>query len=368
VEFGKAVLAAPGLPKMVSQTRREHDLTTEIQREADRLILSRLAPSGVIVDTHLQVLHFRGQTGLYLEHASGEASLNLLQMAKPALTVDLRASIHKAIKQDAPVRVEGILMPVNGSSRAVDIDVLPFRLPGGIGDRWLLVLFHNRPAPTAMELAIGSGGGKRGSKGRNDVIERLRDELRATKESLQAIIEEQEATNEELKSANEEIESSNEELQSSNEELETAKEELQSTNEELQTLNEELNTRNAEMAQINDDLGNLLSSINLAIVMVDNDLTVRRATPLGERLFNLIPADIGRRLSDIKSKLKIVDIDRLIRMVIDTLETQEREVEDTDGRSYSMRIRPYRTKDDKISGAVITLVDIDTIKRPPRHT
>lgn len=204
---------------------------------------------------------------------------------------------------------------------------------------------------------------QRGKKLRPNVEERLREELRATKESLQAIIEEQEATNEELKSANEEIESSNEELQSSNEELETAKEELQSTNEELQTLNEELGNRNGEMALVNNDLNNLLSSINLAIVMVDNALTVRRATPLAGKIFNLIPTDIGRRLSDLKPNLRITDLDARIRLVIDTLQTQECEVEDKQGRMYSLRIRPYRTKDNKIDGAVITLVDIDAIRR-----
>ncbi|PYL09889.1 MAG: hypothetical protein DME33_02510 [Verrucomicrobia bacterium] len=107
----------------------------------------------------------------------------------------------------------------------------------------------------------------------------LRRELAVSKESLQAIIEEQEATNEELKAANEEVESSNEELQSTNEELETAKEELQSTNEELTTLNEELSNRNLEMMQLTNELNNLLASIQMPIVMVDNALTVRRATP-----------------------------------------------------------------------------------------
>ena len=161
---------------------------------------------------------------------------------------------------------------------------------------------------------------------------RLHSELSASKESLQAIIEVQEATNEELKSANEEIESSNEELQSTNEELETAKEELQSTNEELITLNEELSNRNIEMAQVNNDLTNLLSSINIPILMVDESLAVRRATPLAEKLFNLIPTDIGRRLSDLKANLSIGNIDRLIREVLDSLTTREAKVQDNQDR------------------------------------
>jgi len=131
----------------------------------------------------------------------------------------------------------------------------------------------------------------------------------------------------------------------------------------LQTLNEELNTRNLEMAQINNDLSNLLSSINLPIVMVDNALAVRRTTPLAEKLFNLIPTDIGRRLTDIKPNLQIDHLDQMIRKVIDTLETHEREVTDDNNVSYILRIRPYRTRDHKIDGAVLTLMDIDPVKR-----
>ncbi len=205
--------------------------------------------------------------------------------------------------------------------------------------------------------------GRTGAVRHDPGVVRLRAELDATKESLQAIIEEQEATNEELKSANEEIESSNEELQSTNEELETAKEELQSTNEELTTLNEELSNRNLEMAQINNDLTNLLSSINIPIAMVDNTLAVRRATPMAEKLFNLLPSDIGRRLSDFRANLSIDNLDNLIREVIDTLTTRESKVQDNQGRWYSLRIRPYRTRENKIDGAVITLVDIDEEQR-----
>src|SRR5207249_10103305 len=136
------------------------------------------------------------------------------------------------------------------------------------------------------------------------------------KGSLQAIIEEQESTKEELKSANEEIESSNEELQSSNEELETAKEELQSTNEELTTLNEELSNRNLEMMQVNSDLNNLLASMQLPIVMVDNTLTVRRATPAARQAFNILQTDIGQPISDLKPNIDIPDLEKLLRDVV----------------------------------------------------
>ena len=176
---------------------------------------------------------------------------------------------------------------------------------------------------------------------------------------MQAIIQEHEATNEELKAASEEIESSNEELQSTNEELETAKEELQSTNEELTTLNEELSNRNLEMMQVNSDLNNLLSSIQLPIVMVDNALTVRRATPLARQAFNILSTDIGRPLSELRPNIDIPDLDKILRDVIQTLTAYARDVTDKQGRAYSLRVRPYRTSDNKIDGAVIALVDIN---------
>jgi two-component system CheB/CheR fusion protein len=196
----------------------------------------------------------------------------------------------------------------------------------------------------------------------NEVTE-LRQELAASKESLQAVIEEHEATNEELKASNEEVESSNEELQSTNEELETAKEELQSTNEELTTLNEELSNRNLEMMQLTNELNNLLASTQMPIVMVDHALTVRRATPAARGAFNILPTDIGRPLSELRPNIDVPDMEKILREVIETLGTRERKVADKVGRQYSLRVRPYRTTDNKIDGAVITLVDIDGGKR-----
>jgi two-component system, chemotaxis family, CheB/CheR fusion protein len=337
-----------------------------VQKQADRILLSYYTPAGVIVDRHLRVHEFRGSTGRYIEHAPGSASLNLLQMVRPSLIVDLRTAIHKALKDRAPMRKEGAVVNSNGLSQEVNIQVVPFTVPPS-SEIWLLVLFEGSKGAAEQgrdNAPAGAGKTRRSRTDRRDPeVVRLRAELDATKESLQVIIEEQEATNEELKSANEEIESSNEELQSTNEELETAKEELQSTNEELTTLNEELSNRNTELAQVNNDLTNLLSSISIPILMVDNALAVRRATPMAERLFNLIPTDIGRRLSDLKANLNINNLDQMIRQVLDTLSARETKVQDHEHRWYSLRIRPYRTRENKIDGAVITLVDIDEEQR-----
>ncbi|PZO42542.1 MAG: histidine kinase, partial [Shackletoniella antarctica] len=195
-----------------------------------------------------------------------------------------------------------------------------------------------------------------------DVL-RLQQELETTKSHLQSIIEEQEATNQDLRAANEEILSSNEELQSTNEELQTAKEEIQATNEELSTINDELYSRNADTTRISNDFQNLLGSINIPILMLQGDLSIRRFTPTAAALFNLISTDIGRPLSDINHRLIMSDLESQIVAVISTLNQHSQEVQDQDGRWYDLRIRPYRTLDDRIDGAVLVLVDVDVLKR-----
>ena len=324
---------------------------------ADRIMLSAYAPAGVVIDREMHVHQFRGRTEAYLEHSPGPASLNLLQLVRPSLVADLRTLIHRALKTDKPMRKERSLVKIEGKTREVNLEVVPFKAAPS-DKSWLLVIFDETTKgtrPGRLPLVLGKTASQR-------EMSELRRELAASKESLQAFIEEQEATNEELKSANEEIESSNEELQSTNEELETAKEELQSTNEELTTLNEELSNRNLEMMQVNSDLNNLLASIQLPIVMVDNSLTVRRATPAARNAFNILQTDIGRPLRELRPNIDVPDLEQILHEVIETLSTRERKIADKEGRKYSLRVRPYRTNDNKIDGAVITLVDIDGSK------
>jgi len=182
--------------------------------------------------------------------------------------------------------------------------------------------------------------------------------LLVTKHSLQSVIEERDSSIEELKSANEEIQSSNEELQSMNEELETAKEEVQSSNEELITLNDELKNRNQQLDLLNDDLNNLLNSISIPVVMVDDELRLRRFNPVLTRLFNLIEGDVGRPITDIKAKLDLPDLGEKIKEVLQTLHLSATQVQDDKGIWFEMQIRPYRTSQNKIEGVVIAFVDI----------
>jgi two-component system, chemotaxis family, CheB/CheR fusion protein len=191
----------------------------------------------------------------------------------------------------------------------------------------------------------------------------LKQELATTRAALEAIIEQQEFTNHALQIANEEVLASNEELQNTNQALETFQEELRASNEELQIINGELNHRNLELGYINNDLQNLLSSINIPILILDGELRIRRFTSLARSIFNLIPADFGRPFSDIQPNISIPNLEALIITTIDTLTTIEQEVQDRTGYWYRLIIQPYRTINNRIDGVVIRLIDIDSLKQ-----
>lgn len=195
-----------------------------------------------------------------------------------------------------------------------------------------------------------------------ETVATLRTQLAAAKNEAQNLGEEHTSAMEELRATNEEIQSSNEELQSTAEELETTKEELQSVNEELTTVNDELRDRNTELVRLNDDLVNVSSSIQTPVVIVTLDQRIRQYTAGAERLLNLIATDVGRPIGDLRSNIDGVDLSRMISEAIDTLTTSEREVRDRAGRWYSMTVRPYKTSEQRIEGAVLVFHDIDARK------
>ena len=336
---------------------------SDLLREVDRILLGKYAPAGVLVNEAAEILQFRGHTSPYLEPAPGQASLNLLKMAREGLLMELRMAIDKARKQSAPVRRERLSIKQDGGSVLVTLEVIP--MSGPARERNYLVLFERVP-PSGESRAPGSTARGATPRPRQAATERqtesLRQELTATKEFLQSIIEEREATNEELQAANEELQSSNEELQSTNEELETAKEELESVNEELTTVNEAQQHRNAELSQLNNDLNNLFAGDTIPIVMLGSDGRIRRFTPTAGKVLNLIPADLGRPIGDIRTTLDLSDLEQVCAHVIATATVVEREVRDRDGRWYSLRVRPYTTADNAVDGAVITLADINAFK------
>ena len=333
--------------------------------QADRMLLERFAPPAVVVDAHFNIVQTRGQTGHFLELAPGEANLNVLRMAREGLLYGLRSALHQSRQRDEPIRKEGLRVRFNGEQMHAAVEVLP--IGGGPADgRHYLVLFEEQPEPEQPAQQAQPPAPPPGGEHEVQLAE-LQEELTGTRNYLQSMIQDLEAANEELQSANEEILSSNEELQSTNEELDTAKEELQSTNEELHTLNEELQGRNDELARVNSDLVNLLGSMQMAIVMVDNDLRIRRFTPTAERVLNLLPNDVGRPIGHIKPNIDCPNLEELIRRAIGEVTTVEREVQGHDEGWYRLRIRSYKDHDNRIDGAVLSLLDIGQLKASERQ-
>jgi two-component system CheB/CheR fusion protein len=343
--------------KLSPGTKQQKDKSPvfDLEREADRYVWERYAHAGLVVDDELHILQFRGDTSRYLRPMPGKATFQLLRMLREEFIVEVRSAILKARKTGTAVR-HAVRLNSGRTPRDVQIEVLPLRGPLK-AEKFFLILFEEsardeeerHPAPRKEK-----GGNRDGIK--------LQNELARTREYLQSIIQEQESTNEELKTANEEALSSMEELQSSNEELETAKEELQSTNEELTTLNEQLQIRNADLARTTDDLTNLLSSVNIPIVMLSADRRIRRFTPAAEKLLHFLPSDAGRALRSLRFGFDLPDLESQLAIVMAEGAEFAREVKAENGRWYSVRLFPFRTADHGIDGVLMAFVDIDELR------
>lgn len=334
----------------------------DLQRAADRIVLARYGPPGVVVNDKLEILQSRGHTSPFLEMAQGVSSLHLLRMLRESIAAQVHDAVRRAIEQDVAVHVPNLVLRDGDVFETASLEVLPIHTVNARAPAFL-VLFPPTPSPDTGAPAIKENLAEGASSERERFIAQLNNDLTATKLYLQSLIEERDARNQELVSANEEIQSSNKELQSANEELETTKEELQSSNEELQTVNEELQQRNTVLTQTSNDLTNLLNSVNLPLLMLNNDLQIRQFTPLTQRLMNIRASDIGRPINEIRLNLSIENLEPVLLDVLESLGTRELEVQDRDGHWLLMRVRPYRTADNKIEGVVLVLVDIDELRR-----
>ena len=354
------------------ETRKPPDKVAEpitdnvdVQRETDRIALSEYVPPGVVIDHDMQIVLSRGDTSLYLTLPPGQVSFNLFKMARAELVSDLRMTIQAAKKQNRPVGRTGLRIQRGERLETFGIKVIPFKTSPHAKEHHFLIFFE-----PAVESGQSAPLGKRHKKqsarqteAENRQIKELQRQLAEAKAYQQTLAEDAETTQEEITSANEELQSTNEEFQSTNEELETAKEELQSANEELNTLNDELQSRNNDLTVVNDDLINLLGSVDVPVVMVGLDGRIRRFTANAGRVMNLIPSDVGRSIGDIRPSFEVPDLYHLVSTVIDTITVKELEVQDRAGHWFRFQIRPYKTADNRIDGAVITLVDIDFLKQ-----
>ena len=347
----------------LATSRGAHGNAEDVLKQADRFVLARYAPPGIVVNADLEILHIRGDVSPYLAPAEGRASLNVSKMARSDVLILLRAALQKANESRAVVREAGLRIRSNGGYRELTLEVAPVQTSAD-GEGGFVILFVENGLGTPPITPVSSPtASETEQEPLAREVERLTRELAATREYLQSVIEQQEAANEELQSSHEEVQSANEELQSINEELETSKEEIQSSNEELGTLNDELQNRNTELGNLTNDLSNLIASIELSVLIVTRDLRIRRFSPMAEKTLPLLPTDLGRPIGEILFDFDVPDLEQLLREVIDSVRPMERDVQDKRGRWYSLRIRPYQTLENKIAGAVLVLVDVDTLKR-----
>ena len=331
----------------------------------EQALLAHYAQAGVLINARGEILHIYGRTGKYLEPAPGDAAVNILPMAREGLRRELANALHKAVAQTVMVTYRGLRVRTNGDYIIANLMVQPLVTSSDqTTPDVFLVIFEEVQAGRTGDAGDLKPEGVNAPETEAGRINALEQELRAKEEYLQTTFEEMETANEELKSTNEELQSVNEELQSTNEELETSKEELQSVNEELATVNAELQMKVTDLSRANNDMNNLLAGTGVGTLFVDHQLHIARFTPATTQIINLIQSDIGRPVAHIVSNL--VGYDRLVedvQTVLDTLTSIEAEVQTKNRAWYLMRIRPYRTLENVIEGAVLTFVDVTERKQ-----
>ena len=359
----------PAMPPRGEMSGTEGAPDGRIHKYVNQLVASRYGPAAVVVDERLQITEYRGDVAQYLAQPEMPADGELMNVVREELRAPLSTAIEQARSRNVPVAAKSASIFGTDGAVLVAIMAVPISLTGTA--QHFLILFGpgRTPAGAAPVPEVASGETEGGPEGApappshegvsappDQQIAQLKQELTSTREYLQSVIEE-------LRSTNEEAQSANEELQSTNEELQTSKEELQSTNEELNTINAEMQSRNAELDQLNDDLVNLFASMNMPIIMTGSDLRIRRFTPMAEKVLNLIRTDVGRPITDLQPRINVPHLEDILHRVLDTLQPLEQEVEDQEGRSYLMRVRPYRTSDNRIDGTVLQLLDVSDLKR-----
>lgn len=332
---------------------REAPAPVDLQQLVDQFLLQNYAPAAVLVNDTGDILYISGHTGKYLEPAAGKANWNIYSMAREGLRQALTGVVNRARRQQVAVRLEGVKVDTNSGTQTVNVTVQAIDKPPALSGRVLLV-FSDVATPPAGKTSRKTAAGA--------THRTLEAALQRAREELQTLREEMQSSQEQLKSANEELQSTNEELQSTNEELTTSKEEMQSLNEELQTVNAELQSKVDDLSRVNNDMINLLNSTEIATIFLDGELCVRRFTTHATHLFKLIQGDVGRPLSDVVTELDYPQLQQDAQEVLRTLVFSDKLVHTHDGRSFKVRIMPYRTLDNRIDGVVITFTNITEYK------
>lgn len=341
---------------------------SRMSNRAGTKVLERFAPAFVVVGAEGDIVQYSNRIGRFLEPAAGLPSQNVLIMARQGLRAPLRAVLGQSVQTNRPATKAGVLFAIAGEAvQRITLTVEPLSEQDS-NTLYLVVFIETGPREGTAQQDGGNLPGHADEALEPGSDRQLENELRDTREQLQSITEEHDTALEELKSANEELHSVNEEMQSTNEELETSKEEIQSVNEELQTVNSQLATKLDELDRKNSDLQNLFDSTQVATIFLDPYLVVRGFTPAVASIYNLIPSDQGRPLTDIMSRLRYTGLREDVRHVLATLKPLERRVaREDDTAYYLMRILPYRSPDSSVDGTVVTFVDVTSIVQAEQH-
>ncbi|RTQ49296.1 PAS domain S-box protein [Hymenobacter gummosus] len=348
-----AAVPAIAPPAMNPSPRKEGQFVTLIQK----MLLRTFAPPAVVINSKGEILFVNGRTGRYLEPAPGLGAMNVFDMAREEMGFELSGAVHRAHLQHEDVLVENVKLRTEGGYQLVRLTVKYLDAPEALAGL-LLVVFEDMPTSKRQRRQAQA----QESLTRDSVVLALEKELQYTKHRLQTTVEEMESSLEELKSTNEELQSANEELQSTNEEAMTNKEEMQSLNEELMTLNVQYLNKTEELSQAANDMKNLLDATAIATIFLDNDMAIKRFTPSVSRIINLLPTDLGRPITHFASNLRYERLVEDVRQVLERLVSIETSIQTHSGEWFAMRILPYRTLDNYISGAVITFIDITALK------
>jgi two-component system CheB/CheR fusion protein len=321
-------------------------------------LVEQYAPPSVVVNEEYDTVHLSERAGRYMQVAGGEPSRNLLKMVRPEIRMELRTALYQAVQNRASVEARAVTVHLEGGARLVNLLVRPVFSETDSARGFILVVFEDAgegvesPDSDASETVIAAG----------PAAQHLEDELVRVKALLRSTVEQYETQTEEIKASNEELQAMNEELRSTAEELETSKEELQSVNEELTTVNQELKIKIEELSQANDDFRNLMNSTDIGTIFLDRALRLKLYTPRACDIFNLIPSDVGRPLSDLHGQIAAGDLTASLESVLSTLQPIQREIQTRAGHWYLMNILPYRTAEDRIEGVIATFLDITARK------
>jgi two-component system, chemotaxis family, CheB/CheR fusion protein len=320
-------------------------------------LLEQYAPPSIVVTEEHQVVHVSERAAQYLQVTGGELSRDLMRLVRPELRVELRTALYRAHRDRVNVEVGSVDVAIDGQPHRVTLGVRPILGREEPARGFFLVLFSEVDAPAAVDSAAPPTV-QLSSPLTTDTARQLEEELLRLKGQLRATVEQYETHVEEAKASNEELQATNEELRSAAEELETSKEELQSVNEELTTVNQELKIKIEELAVTNNNFQNLINSTEIGTIFLDRLLRVKLSTPRVRDIFNILPLDAGRPLSDITSNLVDDRLNDDAEEVLQHLQTIEREVQTRQGRWYLTRVLPYRTTQDRIEGVVMTFLDV----------